>query len=518
MSATIDDLLRELQAYFSRQFPSVDDGDGPGSVLLVFDQMGYPLPPTEFTGSGEGAASNVVSHQRAAQLADFLPAVNALDRGWYLARSGSKLSTWYKALVDGAIAADPELLDTVVLRRHAAGEKLAANKLVVATGSIGGAAGTPDASGAIDTYYATAMSPVDWFMPGATCWTSFKTEAPEEPAPSDHSGSHGGSGVSSGPTFPPDRPNWIVHGDVPLRTIDMERVQENQSLATFVTDAVRAQTVDLVDRVATPIGSSVVTPADVSVSAFDPEMLAALDPTIYVPADETQPVSPSIVERLTTPFTPVFAPEEEPAFTPSIAEQLAAPAASLRVRSEEAEGWRSTVADQLRVRDGFTAVHSEEEPGWRPSIAQLIAASNFDPIVIIDATSEHRPSSDSFSASFQYCLVRFSRPWWDEVFLYTEGWKLQGYDPGSLSSGSVNAPKDPITLITIGMIVIKDLVLKASWTDDDLQELESALNLGPFSLAGARLPTSRNGSLQRPGPQAIAWLVQVPPVLPPARD
>ena len=101
MPATIDELAAGLQQFFATQFP-LDGDDGPGSVLLVFDNLGRPLSPQEFAGAGTDAASDLLSHQRAADLADQLPAGNALKRGWYLPRGGSRLSRWYAAVLDGS--------------------------------------------------------------------------------------------------------------------------------------------------------------------------------------------------------------------------------------------------------------------------------------------------------------------------------------------------------------------------------------------------------------------------------
>jgi hypothetical protein len=136
--------------------------------------------------------------------------------------------------------------------------------------------------------------------------------------------------------------------------------------------------------------------------------------------------------------------------------------------------------------------------------------------MIVAATRQRPVTSDSFSVSFRYCIVRFTRPWWDEVFLRAGEWGLPGYGIGTLSSGSMAEPQDPLTLITAGMIVIKDLKLAASWSEEDLGSLRDGVSLGPFSLAGATLPQTRNGVLERPGMQAIAWLCEVLPLLPPA--
>jgi hypothetical protein len=445
MSATIDDLTKGLETFFAQHFPAADGGRA-GSMALVFDGLGTPLAEREFIGSDQGAAENLLSHQRAAQLADQLPAGNALRSGWYLPRSGSRLSTWYEALLAGAAStgSGEASVSAFEQRRYAARRKLEANKLAAVSGStVGGSGGTVDASGTVDDYYATGMTPVGWYSADAACWASYGVEAPVETSSTGQAGgTHSSSGGSSGPLVPPDRPAWLVSApSFSLRTTDDNLVSESPALSHFARTAIEEQTVELA------------------------------------------------VENRPSHFART-----------AITRQGASNAfRARRLRPYLAE-----------------AAQAAAEPAQGSTLGQLVAASKVRPEMIVAATTQRPVTSDGFSVSFRYCMVRFTRPWWDDVFLGAGEWGLPGYGIGTLSSGAMAEPQDPLTMITAGMIVIKDLKLKASWSEDDLSGLRDGVSLGPFSLAGATLPQTRNGVLERPGMQAIAWLCEVLPVLPPA--
>lgn len=185
MTSSIDDLAADLEQFFSRRF-APGGTDEPGAMILVFDGLGTPLQASEFAGSGEGAALDLVAHQRAAQLADQLPAPNGLASGWYLPRSGSRLSRWYEAVVEGArsTATNEEDVTAFDLMRHEAERRFAENQLVVTSGTaIGGEGGTISAAGTHDAYFATTMSPLDWFSESSASWASYEVKAGDAPAP-----------------------------------------------------------------------------------------------------------------------------------------------------------------------------------------------------------------------------------------------------------------------------------------------------------------------------------------------
>ncbi|MFJ9155130.1 hypothetical protein ACIRP7_45480, partial [Streptomyces sp. NPDC102270] len=92
-----------------------------------------------------------------------------------------------------------------------------------------------------------------------------------------------------------------------------------------------------------------------------------------------------------------------------------------------------------------------------------------------------------FTVEFEYTIVSFGRPWWDEVFLAAGNWTVPGFRRGEIASGSVpQVAASAITLITTSMVVVRNLRITTNWDDDERDQLASgALNLGPFSLGGA---------------------------------
>jgi 2-oxoglutarate dehydrogenase E2 component (dihydrolipoamide succinyltransferase) len=94
MSVTLDQLSVAVHSFFTRKLSGAV-GDAPGNVLLVLKGFGSPLPAGEFGVGATYSQQQLLDHQRAAQLADQLRAINGLGNGWYLPRSGSRLSFWY---------------------------------------------------------------------------------------------------------------------------------------------------------------------------------------------------------------------------------------------------------------------------------------------------------------------------------------------------------------------------------------------------------------------------------------
>jgi 2-oxoglutarate dehydrogenase E2 component (dihydrolipoamide succinyltransferase) len=142
-------------------------------------------------------------------------------------------------------------------------------------------------------------------------------------------------------------------------------------------------------------------------------------------------------------------------------------------------------------------------------------APSFDLHDIIAATSVQPIQTDGFSVSFDYVIVTFDRPWWDDVFVANPSWTTPGFTIGQLSSGSASSPAGLfITLLTTGMIVIRRLVITASsWQDSDRSAIASATSLGPFCMSGSEFTDQE---LRRPGIQVVAWICQIPPVMPPS--
>lgn len=382
MAMTLDQLSNVVHQFFQDKLPGAG-GATPGSVLLVLDGLGIPLTASEFGVGGSDAQQQLLSHQRASQLADQLPAVNALKAGWYVKQQGSRLSRWYHSIVTQSVCTSASDQDkaTFEARKAAAGEELDLNALPEVAGVTPGGP-TVDPTGVADTLYATGMAPPSWYQPGADVWETHRITGKDTPG-------------SASPS------------PLPVPQLDMHVAVDPAALNPTIAAADAAPTFKTM-----PLGA-----ADAVAAAGSPKM----------------------VGLLTTP----------------------------------------------------------------PGLAALIGPVG------------PPPKPPGFSVTFDYCIVTFDRPWWDEVFVSTGNWSVPGFARAQIASGDGGNPAAAVSLITTGMVVIRNLAITAAWTDSDRQMLETnAASLGPFSTLDASF---NDQTLSRQGMQAIAWICQVPPPLPPAQ-
>jgi len=123
-------------------------------------------------------------------------------------------------------------------------------------------------------------------------------------------------------------------------------------------------------------------------------------------------------------------------------------------------------------------------------------------------------TSDGFSISFEMCLVHLRRPWLGDGLLNLSSWFVPSVARGSFSGGTGSNESTPLAVLPIACILIRDLVIKARWNDDDRANLETSSHLGAFSLLG-RSYDHDAATLTVAGVQSIAWICQPMPVLPP---
>jgi hypothetical protein len=118
-------------------------------------------------------------------------------------------------------------------------------------------------------------------------------------------------------------------------------------------------------------------------------------------------------------------------------------------------------------------------------------------------------TTSSISIDFEYCLIRIARPWLLDALLADRSW----YIP-AMAKGSLTAP-DPfggtLPLLPIGVVVVRNLMIAATWTAADVTNAAMATHFGPFTIDGAIV----NNTLTHAGIQAIGWLLQWMPPLPP---
>jgi len=414
---TIDQLAAELHDFLQKQLGGAT-GDAPGGIAMFFDKGGTPLAAADFGFNDNPNQQQLFSHQRAAQLADQLPVSDALAEGWYLTRTGSKLSNWYADALRGSICPQgtEQEKNSFETRKADALAMLDGNKMLEVSGATD-AGNSIDATGSHDVYYATGMSPANWFLPNADCWATYHQQSDDQP---------------SGNPAPGPAASAAQHPTFTIRVISQTQAP---AVGAFLTRA---------------------------------SLLAI--PTVAASPPAARP---------------------------------------LLVNSGVLASFQSRALMQpVATVEPLSQVAVANEPQFR-----VLPPAVIDREALQAATSEQPVKSAGFHIDFDYCLVNFDRPWWDDVFLSVPpGWAIPDYRRGQVASGSLNVPSGFITLITVGMVVIRNLSIEASWTEEDQKALAAnALSLGPFCVAGG---SWNNQKFSRPGMQVVAWICQIPPLLP----
>jgi len=121
--------------------------------------------------------------------------------------------------------------------------------------------------------------------------------------------------------------------------------------------------------------------------------------------------------------------------------------------------------------------------------------------------------SNEFSMSFDYCIVNLERPWFNtSMFHYSNMWYCRTLKEDYFSTGTKDEHNSGVfKCIPTAMILIKDLKIKAAWTDDDKRNAENSVGLGIFNLGDS---TFKENELVNPGIQIIGWMCEVMPRLP----
>lgn len=138
-------------------------------------------------------------------------------------------------------------------------------------------------------------------------------------------------------------------------------------------------------------------------------------------------------------------------------------------------------------------------------IAQLISVSNTQMV-----EAEH------LSVSFEYCLVKLSRSWWDGLFVATKGWYIPTYGIGDLSLGSADGSGGQCPALPTAMFLVRNVTISGSWSEQDRTAIPNAASFGPISLIGRSIDSSLTISI--PGMQIVGWMADILPVLPPMSD
>jgi hypothetical protein len=177
------------------------------------------------------------------------------------------------------------------------------------------------------------------------------------------------------------------------------------------------------------------------------------------------------------------------------------------------DGARLATARQNRFRGGIFRELRDRRPAFEGDF--LLDLGDHPDAVHLPRPVEPPVSSDNFSLSVEVCLVRLRRPWLSESFLQLRSWFVPGTAKGEFSSGMGATDAGRLAVLPIACVFIRNLTMKAQWSEADQTNVENASHLGAFSLLG-RTYDRNNGSLTVPGTQGLAWICDPLPVLPPS--
>jgi len=160
-----------------------------------------------------------------------------------------------------------------------------------------------------------------------------------------------------------------------------------------------------------------------------------------------------------------------------------------------------------------------------PMFATHLQAAQFAPVAAppTPAPAATPPADPQLSISFDYCVIRLNRPWFDGDFLASGGWFLAGahagdYAPGAAATGSATPSSSetppsqpPMAWVPVAAIAVKNVAIRSNVVAGQT----GVSTFGPFSLHAA---SPGGDSLSNPGIQIIAWICAAQPRLPPIGD
>lgn len=148
-------------------------------------------------------------------------------------------------------------------------------------------------------------------------------------------------------------------------------------------------------------------------------------------------------------------------------------------------------------------------------------------------TQQHASSETrDLRISFQYTLVTIRRPWLTFNLMATKGWNVGNlFGKGKISNGTKSGQNESVwPLLPTSFVVVKDVVISASWSKADLDLIKKhtsgggGFSIGPFSIGGSYAHSSSKetyqasitgGKITVPGVQIIGFISQVLPYCPP---
>ncbi|WP_293931087.1 hypothetical protein [Sphingobacterium sp. UBA6645] len=131
---------------------------------------------------------------------------------------------------------------------------------------------------------------------------------------------------------------------------------------------------------------------------------------------------------------------------------------------------------------------------------------------------QEQSQADGYELSFDYCMVNLQRDWFDRSLLhYAKLWYAKALEKNFFSNGLKDSSNQgELKCITTAMILVKNLRIRANWSQQDIANAGDSISLGFFNVADSQI-NSKN-ELINPGIQALGWICEVMPALPYSSD
>src|SRR5262249_25364881 len=85
---------------------------------------------------------------------------------------------------------------------------------------------------------------------------------------------------------------------------------------------------------------------------------------------------------------------------------------------------------------------------------------------LVSQAATKPPTTPSVSITFEYCLIRITRPWWTDAFINDRSWCLPGIPKGQLTAPDKFGATLP--LLPIAAVAVRNLNISGNWTTDDV--------------------------------------------------
>lgn len=150
----------------------------------------------------------------------------------------------------------------------------------------------------------------------------------------------------------------------------------------------------------------------------------------------------------------------------------------------------------------------------QPGIMMAIKGFNLDKQIMINQlVKKDAPvepvKTNGFTINFKYCIVNITRHWLDDNFIHNNDWYVPHTPKGQLTTRDDTGMR--LTKLPISFVAVKDLVIQADWSADDVTNAQNATDFGPFEISSG----ISNNSISHSGVQVMGWFLQDMPLMPP---